>query len=591
MIRMLSLASVVLLTLGGYGAIWAADAEEPSPEVGELIARLNDDSAEERVAAADALGSLGAPAAPAAAELTQRLSDRDPWVRAAATQALVDIGPAAVPALVDLLESDPVVNRVRALNILRSMGRDAETAVPAIHRAADDPVERVSDLAAEALAELQFDDDSPASDGAAAVGAVAQAVAQGHSAPAPDKEAEWNQFGGPDRNSVSKETGLMRSWPEEGPELLWTIEGLGRGYSSVAIHGGTLFTMGDQAIDGGERSQYVFAFDLATQERLWSARVGPPHSDGPRATPTVDGDLLYAIGTEGDLVCLETATGKERWRRSFSDDFGGKMMSVWKFSESPLVDGDRLVCTPGGDDATLVALDKQTGEVIWKCALPHLGDRGKDGAGYSSMVVAEMDGVRQYVQMLGRGVVGVEAETGRFLWGYNAIANSVANITTPVVRGNHVFATTSYKTGCALLHIQRKGDRFHAEEVYFLGPQDFENHHGGVVLVGDHLYGGNGQNRGGPTCLDFLTGKIAWQPDPPARGSAAVLCADDLLVFRYDRGSVFLIAASPNEFRILSQFDPPKGEGPAWAHPALNDGRLYLRHGDLLLCYDLRGPK
>ncbi len=400
--------------------------------------------------------------------------------------------------------------------------------------------------------------------------------------------AEWHQFGGPDRNLVSNETGLLRSWPEGGPKLLWTIDGLGPGYSSVAIHGGRLFTMGDQSLDGGERSQYVFAYDLDTRQRLWAARVGPPHSDGPRSTPTVDGELLYALGTEGDLVCLETATGRERWRRSFPNDFGGRMMSVWKFSESPLVDGDRLVCTPGGDDAALVALDKRTGELIWKCAIPHLGDRGKDGAGYSSMVVAEIDGVRQYVQMLGRGVVGVEAETGRFLWGYNAIANSVANITTPVVRGNHVFATTSYKTGCALLHIRSEGDRFHADEVYFRGPQDFENHHGGVVLVGDHIYGGNGQNRGGPTCLDLLTGAIAWQPEPPARGSTGLLYADGLLVFRYDRGTVVLVAASPTEFQILSQFDPPAGEGPAWAHPALNDGRLYLRHGDFLLCYDLR---
>ncbi len=413
----------------------------------------------------------------------------------------------------------------------------------------------------------------------------------GVAGPARGAETEWRQFGGPNRNLVSPETGLMRSWPEGGPKLLWTIEGLGRGYSSVAISGAMLLTMGDRALDGGAMSQYVFAYDLATRERLWAARVGPPHSDGPRSTPTIDGDLVYAIGTDGDLVCLETATGKERWRKSLPKDFGGQMMSVWKFSESALVDGDRLVCTPGGRDATLVALDKRTGELIWKCAVPNLGSRGKDGAGYSSIVVAEIDGVRQYVQMLGRGVVGVEAETGRFLWGYNTIANAVANITAPVVRGNHVFATTSYKTGCALLHIRREGDRFHADEVYFLGPSDFENHHGGVVLVGSHVYGGNGQNRGGPTCLDFLTGKIAWQPEPPARGSTGVLYADGLLIFRYDRGTVYLVAAMPEEFRIQAQFDPPTGEGPAWAHPALNDGRLYLRHGDLLLCYDLREPQ
>lgn len=411
---------------------------------------------------------------------------------------------------------------------------------------------------------------------------------KGHSS---ETAVSWYQFNGPNRNRVSTETGLMSSWPEGGPTLLWTIEGLGSGYSSVAIADGMLFTMGDQAIDGNETAQYVYAYDLETRRRRWATRVGPPHSDGPRCTPTVDGELLYAVGTDGDLVCLETATGTLRWRKSMADDFGGKMMSVWKFSESPLVDGERLVCTPGGDDATLVALDKRTGDLIWKCAVPNLGERGKDGAGYCSMVAAKIDGVRQYVQIFGRGVVGVEAETGRFLWGCNSIANKVANISTPIVRGNHVFATTSYKTGCVLLHVRREGDQFHADEVYFFGPKEFENHHGGVVLVGDCVYGGNGQNRGGPTCLDFMTGKIAWQPEPPARGSASVMYADGNLIFRYDTGPVFLVEATPDAFRVKGQMEPPKGKGPAWAHPAMNDGLLYLRHGDLLLCYDLRGTQ
>ena len=214
----------------------------------------------------------------------------------------------------------------------------------------------------------------------------------------------------------------------------------------------------------------MVALDLATQKEIWAARVGPPHADGPRCTPTVDGELLYALGTDGDLVCLETATGKERWHKSFVKDFGGQMMSMWKFSESPLVDGDRLICTPGGKDAAMVALNKKTGEVIWKSRLPELGPKGKDGAGYSSAVVAEIDGVRQYVQIVGRGAVGVAADTGKFLWGYNRIANEVANIPTPIVRGNYVFVTTSYNTGAALLKISRKGDGFVAEEVYHLDP-------------------------------------------------------------------------------------------------------------------------
>jgi outer membrane protein assembly factor BamB len=398
---------------------------------------------------------------------------------------------------------------------------------------------------------------------------------------------DWPRFHGPNVDSRSTETGLLGQWPDGGPRLLWKLDGLGKGYSTVSIAGGRIFTMGDLARDGSE-SQYVMAYDLATRRRLWETRIGPPHDDGPRCTPTVDGDLAYVIGASGDLACVTASEGKAVWRKNFESDFGGKMMSVWRFSESPLVDGNKLVCTPGGDRATIVALDKRSGETIWRCDVPKFGERGRDGAGYASMVIADVGGIRQYVQMLGRGVGGVEADTGRFLWGYNRIANNVANITSPVVRGSHVFVTTSYKTGCALLKLTRQGNDIKVQEVYFLGPDKFENHHGGVVLVGDHIYGGDGQNQGGPVCLELLTGKIAWKPKSPGRGSAAVLYADGNVIFRYDKGEVFLIEAAPEAFRIKGRFTPVLGEGPAWAHPVIHDGKLYLRHGDVLACYDLR---
>jgi len=403
--------------------------------------------------------------------------------------------------------------------------------------------------------------------------------------------ADWPQFHGPNRDALCRETGLLPSWPEEGPKLLWTLEGLGRGYSTVAIAGGKLYTMGDREPAGGEESQYVIAYDLASRKELWAARVGPPHSDGPRCTPTVDGALLYAIGTDGDLVCLESASGKEVWRKSFAKDFGGKMMSVWKFSESPLVDGDKLVCTPGGPEATLVALEKKTGAVIWRCAVPMLGDRGKDGAGYSSMVAAEIEGVRQYVQILGRGVVGVAADSGKFLWGYNRIANGVANITTPIVDGNQVFVTTSYKTGSALLKITRNAEKFNAEEVWFHPYTEFANHHGGVVLLDGHLYGGEGQNKGNPTCLELGTGKIRWKPEAPARGSAAILYADGRLYWRYDSGLIVLSEATPDGFRVKGSFKTPVKTGPGWPHLVIHDGKLYVRDNNTLLCYDVRADK
>ncbi len=402
-------------------------------------------------------------------------------------------------------------------------------------------------------------------------------------------DSDWPQFRGPLRDGKCQETGLLKEWPEGGPKLLWQMNGLGKGYSTLAIVGDKFYTMGDRKGEDGAESQFVLAFDLASRKELWATRIGPPHSDGPRCTPTVDGDRLYVVGTDGDLACLETATGKIVWQKNFAKDFGGKMMSVWKFSESPLVDGEQVVCTPGGPKAALVALNKASGDVIWKCELPDIGDRGKDGAGYCSMVAADIEGVRQYVQILGRGAVGVDAKTGKFLWGYNRIANQVANITTPLVRDNHVFVTTSYTTGAALLKIVKDGDGFKAEEVYYLSPRDFENHHGGVVLVEDCIYGGDGRNNGTLTCIDFMTGKIRWKKKPLGKRSAAVLYADGNIIFRYEDGLVALIEATPKEFRVKGTLKSAVVNGPAWPYPVIHDGKLYLRAHDTLMCYDAKG--
>jgi outer membrane protein assembly factor BamB len=388
----------------------------------------------------------------------------------------------------------------------------------------------------------------------------------------------------------------LPSWPAAGPKLLWTLKGLGRGYSTIAIVAGKLYTMGDRTT-AGTKEQMVQAYDLATRKQLWATPIGPPHSGGgPRCTPTVDGNFLYAIGTDGDLACLATASGKLVWKKNFVADFGGRMMCMrngtvnWRFSESPLVDGDKVLCTPGGPQATIVALDKHTGQTIWKCAVPKLGDRGGDGAGYSSMVAADIEGVRQYIQFFGRGVVGVEAATGRFLWGYNHVANDVANISTPIVRGNFVFASAAYKAGSGLVKITRDGDRFRADEVYFLDSKTFSNHHGGVVLLGDCVYGGDGQNSGAPTCIDFSTGKVLWKERPLAKGSAAVLAADGNLIFRYDTGLVALIEANPKAFKVKGSFQPSgKPSGPNWPHPVIHQKKLYLRDNDVLVCYDLAG--
>jgi outer membrane protein assembly factor BamB len=356
----------------------------------------------------------------------------------------------------------------------------------------------------------------------------------------------------------------------------------------VAVAGERVYTIGDK--DGG---QHVQALARADGTLLWSTRIGPPWHDeygGSRGTPTLDGELLYALGTEGDLVCLETATGKERWRKSLPRDFGGSVMTMWKWSESPLVDGDRVLFTPGARDAGLVAVDKRTGQTIWKAALPELGPLGRDGAAYSSIVISNGAGVKQYVQLLGRGLVGVRASDGKLLWSYNRVANNVANISTPVVRANFVFASTGYGTGAALLELARAGEGVSAKEIYFLEAGTFQNHHGGFVLVGNHLYAGHGHNKGFPICLDFVTGKVAWGGNirNAGSGSAAVLYADGRLYYRYQNGVVLLIEATPEGYREKGSFTVPDVKNPSWSHLVVSDGRLYVREQGALYCHDVR---
>jgi len=401
---------------------------------------------------------------------------------------------------------------------------------------------------------------------------------------------EWPGWRGPARDAFSPDTGLAGEWPAGGPPLAWKASGMGAGFSSLAIVDGRIYTMGDR--DG---AQQLMAFDAKDGALLWKTRVGPVWSDeygGPRGTPSVDSGLVIALGTEGDLVAAEAATGKERWRRNLASDFGGQMMSMWKWSESPLVDGDHVIVTPGARGAALVALDKATGKEVWRAAIPDLGPRGKDGAAYSSIVVSNAAGVRQYVQLMGRGLVGVRASDGKFLWGYNRIANDVANIPTPLVRANWVFASTGYQAGAALVELQKQGDGIAAHEVYFLDAKTLQNHHGGMVLVANHVYAGHGHRKGFPICVELTTGKVAWGGDirNAGSGSAAVVYADGHLYFRYENGVMMLIQATPDGYRENGSFTIPGVVKPSWSHPVVLDGRLYLREQDMLYVYDVRKP-
>jgi outer membrane protein assembly factor BamB len=400
----------------------------------------------------------------------------------------------------------------------------------------------------------------------------------------------WPQWRGPLRDGVSTETGLLAAWPQGGPPKVWTTTGLGAGFSSVAVAGGHIYTMGDRS--GG---QFLIALDEETGKEQWATRLGAVFVEGsgysgPRGTPTVDGALLYAIDTDSDIVCLDSATGKERWRKNLEKDFGGRMMSGWNWAESPLVDGERVIVTPGGARTGMVALDKHTGIEIWRAVFPRLGSKGADGAGYSSIVVSNGGGVKQYVQLTGRGLVGIRASDGAFLWGNNDVANDVANISTPVVKGNYVFASTSYDTGSVMVELSPAAEgKVTARQKYFLSPGTFQNHHGGFVLIGDYLYGGHGQSRGVPVCIDLATGKMMW---PPARnageGSAAVMAADGHLYFRYQNGMMLLLEAAPQGYRETGSFQIPGVRNPSWSHPVVAAGRLYLREQDALHVYNVK---
>jgi outer membrane protein assembly factor BamB len=390
-------------------------------------------------------------------------------------------------------------------------------------------------------------------------------------------QADWPQFRGPDRTGLSRDIGLLKEWPKDGPPLVWKVEGIGIGYSSVSMENDKIFTMGDL-----KDASYVFALDRATGNMLWSTKVGKPGGNyaGTRCTPTLDGELLYAIGQFGDLVCLETATGKEHWRKNLPKDFGGQS-GGWNYTESPLVDGNKLVCTPGGKNATMVALDKKTGELIWRCGVPE-GDR----AGYSSMVIADVGGIRQYVQLMAGGVYGIAANDGRFLWKYDRYARNTANVPTPIVRGDLIFVTAGYGKAGALLKLISNGDTFEVTEIY--ENRELTNRHGGVLLIGDHLYGDRDQG-GFPFCAEFLTGKVVWprRERSQGRGSAAITYADGHLYIRYDNGYVVLVEATPKGYAEKSIFKIPNSEQQSWSHPVVVGGRLYLREKDTLWCYDV----
>ncbi len=386
------------------------------------------------------------------------------------------------------------------------------------------------------------------------------------------------QFSGPRRDGHSGSGKIAAAWTGQGPKPVWATDGLGEGYAAVSVANGRIYTMGLIAND-----EKVLALDEKSGRPLWGTSTGGEAfkdgaGNGPRCTPTVDGDRVYALGCFGDLVCVDAKSGQRRWHKNILKGFGFRERTTqWAICESPLVDGDKLIVTPGGNDATMVALNKNTGDVLWKSQAP-----GNPAPGYASAIAIEVGGVRQYVNFTARGVIGVRADDGEFLWQNTSAANGTANCSAAVFHDNHIFYASGYGTGGACLRLESNGNTTKAEEVY--KTREMQNHHGGMVVVDGLLYGCNEKIL---TCLDMLTGKVMWQNRSVGKGSLTY--ADGLLILRSEDGPLALVEANSQRYVEKGRFDQPKRSNrPAWAYPVVANGRPLLRDLDSLLCFDLR---
>jgi outer membrane protein assembly factor BamB len=383
--------------------------------------------------------------------------------------------------------------------------------------------------------------------------------------------ADWPQWRGPNRDGISKETGLLKQWPAEGPPLVWKASGAGRGYSSFSVVDGKLYTMGLR----GDR-EFVVAFDIATGKEAWATPHGSAfrndRGDGPRGTPTVDGDRLYALGGNGDLSALDARTGKIIWTKNVLRKFGGSNIT-WGISESPLVIGNKVLVNPGGPGASIVALNKADGSLIWKSQ--------SDRAGYSSAIPVEVNGTTQVVFFTSQRAVGLDLKDGRLLWDYSRPANNVANVATPIVRANRVFISSDYDTGGGVVEIKPDNK---AQEIWFT--KGMKNHHSSSVLIGDYLYGFSSAIL---TAMKFDTGEIAWRDRSVGKGS--LVYADGNLYCFSENGVVGLVEATPTGYKEKGRFRIPQDSLPTWTHPVVAGGRLYLRDQDTIYAFDVREKK
>lgn len=382
---------------------------------------------------------------------------------------------------------------------------------------------------------------------------------------------DWPQWRGPNRDGISKETGLLKEWGPDGPPLAWKAKGAGGGYSSFAVASGRIYTMGLR----GDR-EYVIAFDVATGKEVWATAHGTAfrndRGDGPRGTPTVDGANVFSLGGSGDLSSVDARTGKLNWTMNVLQKFGGSNIT-WGISESPLVVGEKLLVNPGGPGASIVALNKKDGALIWKSQ--------SDRSGYSSAIPVQVGNTTHVVFFTHTRGLGLDLKDGKLLWEYPRAANNVANAATPIARGNRVFISSDYGNGGGVVEIKADGT---SQEVYFT--KDMRNHHSSSILIGDHLYGFSG---GILTAMKFDTGEVAWKDRSVGKGS--IVFADGHLYALSENGVVGLVEATPTAYREKGRFRISQDALPTWAHPVVAGGRLYLRDQDTIYAYDVKAKK
>jgi outer membrane protein assembly factor BamB len=373
---------------------------------------------------------------------------------------------------------------------------------------------------------------------------------------------------------------LLKKWPDGGPKLLWTAKGLGEGFASVTLSGGVIYTAGN--ID---EKTVITALDLDGTVK-WQKPNGPAWTGdhpGARGTPTIDGDFLYHESAMGDVLCLNAKTGQQVWGLNILKEFDGQNIT-WALAESLLIDGDRVICCPGGKKASVAALDKKTGKTVWTAQ--STGDK----AGYASPVLAEYQGLRMILAMTQRAVIGVNADNGDLLFRHEHKTSYDVNATDPIFHDGELFISSGYGSGSELLKLKVDGKKASVERVW--QSKDLDNQHGGVVLLNGYLYGAAHQrSSAGWVCLDWKSGKKMYADKGVGMGS--LTCAEGMLYTFCEnekKRDVGLVEATPDAYKLVSRFQiPAGGKGPTWPHPVVCGGRLYLRHGDLLFGYDIAG--